>query len=238
MRHSMDRPLAIATFGALVLALASVCAHEKALVVERFESMDAAAVAAALEIELRNTLRRRTVDAVEWSFNIFRDPEGYYPETYHTDNDPNRVTLRILPAAVASGHNHTNDAGNTVLCIRRPRECWRGDELSKGDLGEHGVLRALERAGRPLPHYLLTPTGKVKVWEWSAGESRWEVREVRPDGRSYLLASFIRRRRRQRPRRRRLARRPPRLPAVVVASLSSLTSFLTTSGLTLRNCSH
>ena len=182
MRHSIDQPLAVATLGALVLALAVGCAYEQPPVVERFESMDAAAVAAALEIELRNTLKRRTVDAVEWSFNIFRDPEGYYPETYHTDNDPNRVTLRILPAAVASGHNHTNDAVNTVLCIRRPRECRRDDELSKGDLSEHGVLKALERAGRPLPHYLLTPAGKVKVWEWLARESRWEVRKIRPDG--------------------------------------------------------
>ncbi len=103
---------------------------------------------------------------VEWGFNLFRDERGYFPGNFHTDRQVAQVTLNIKRDALAAGHSHTSGG---------PR---LGAWLSPWDRSPDGVLAVLERSGRPLPHYLVTPFGGLKVWEWSAEPSRWIARTL------------------------------------------------------------
>ena len=140
----------------------------------RFETADAAAYAAGRYIRRLNGLHP-SAEASEWSFNIFRDERGFYPDHFHTDREAVSVSYVIDPAAVASGHNHTNY--RACFGPRRSR-CTDGETLSTWDRSEWGVLRAQERAGLFIPHYLVTPTGRVRVWEWDAGREEWREREA------------------------------------------------------------
>ncbi len=148
----------------------------------RFATRDAAAAAAAEEIERRNGHYKQTVFPIEWSFNIFRDAGGYYPGDFHTDDQPLSVSIRIHPTAVASGHSHIPRSARYQVCSRRGGNCSDPRELSKWDLGERGVLRAQERAGRLLPHYLAAPWGRLGVWEWHGPPERWVARVVARTG--------------------------------------------------------
>lgn len=143
----------------------------------RFPTADDAALAAAGEIGWQNR-GRGPQRAVEWSFNIFRDGLGYYPGGFYTDRDPSYVTVKVRAGAIASGHNHTL---HTMERDSGPRDLGSHDELSEWDLGRRGILQAQERAGRFLPHYLVTPSGRLRVWEWKRSERRWVVRDVAED---------------------------------------------------------
>ncbi len=105
---------------------------------------------------------------MEWGFNLFRDERGYFADNFHTDYEEDHVRLRIRADAIAAGHNHT------IPMYRAEPALY--DQLSRGDLGPNGVLlRTL--LGR-LPHYLVTPSGRVRVWEWQGPERRWAPRWV------------------------------------------------------------
>ncbi len=140
----------------------------------RFATMDGAALAAAEEI--RRRIRNGT-RPVEWSFNIFRDGDGYFLGAFSTDHRPFSVSVRIEGAAVAAGHNHTRSSELDV-CSATPEGCPYPDTLSKWDRGKNGVLRVPERAQRFLPHYLVTPSRRLRVWEWQGPERRWAPRWV------------------------------------------------------------
>lgn len=145
----------------------------------RFPSADDAALAAANEIGWQNRARGPQ-RGVEWSFNIFRDALGYYPGGFYTDRDPSYVTVKVSAGAIASGHNHTLDG---MVRDSGPRDASSHDELSEWDLGRQGILQAQEAAGRFLPHYLVTPSGQLRVWEWKKSERHWAVRAVAEDRR-------------------------------------------------------
>ena len=151
-----------------VLALtAAGCAHSpEPAVSDRHPSLDAAARAAAREIKRMN--RQLPEPPVEWAFNLFRDERGYFPGNFHTDRRTDQVTLHVERAALAAGHSHTRKPGGRALEVF----------LSPWDRGPNGVLAALERSGRPLPHYLVTPVGSIRVWEWSGEPERWIVRKL------------------------------------------------------------
>lgn len=142
----------------------------------RYASLDQAALAAAFEIRCRNGPARRTLRPVEWAFNLFRDEGGYYAGAFHTDHQDLWVTIRVRKDAVASGHSHVGHAQSEPVCSKASSGCGGGEGLSAWDRSEEGILAAQQRAGRRLPHYLVTPTGRVRVWEWS--EQRWRSREV------------------------------------------------------------
>jgi hypothetical protein len=138
----------------------------------RFGTMDAAANSAVQTIEARNARRvRGHFEPVEWSFNVCRDGEGFYPCSYHTDNRWNEVRVTILRDSVASGHTHTPAWCGPV------QRCRKG-QSSQHDEGPEGILRAMQSAGRLLPHYLRTESGQVFVWEWSAEREGWVERAV------------------------------------------------------------
>ena len=71
-------------------------------------------------------------------------------------------------AALAAGHSHTRKPGGRSL------EVW----LSPWDRRPNGVLAALERSGRRLPRYLVTPVDSIRVWEWSGEPEHWIVRKL------------------------------------------------------------
>lgn len=150
---------------AAVALLMSACVHGTPASSEslRYATLDAAAHAAAMEIKRRN---RTIVEPAEWGFNLFRSERGYFAGIFHTDGHAGWIDLRVRQDAIAAGHSH-----NASL---KGGEAW----LSPWDLGPHGILQTQERLGRLLPHYLVTPAYRLKVWEWGETEQRWMVRRV------------------------------------------------------------
>lgn len=189
MRQFPATPLGVCLLGLALLPLCACTQRSLArptaaqLPVEptglRFERMDDAAAFAVEQIEAWTSLGR-TLRPVEWAFELCGDDGGFYVCGYHTDFSWNEVRLTVQRDAAATGHTHTPSAcGATVGQRPFSSGCrTRGGRFSQSDEGPEGVLRALQQANRLLPHYLLTSSGDLVVWEWSREQRAWVEREV------------------------------------------------------------
>jgi len=104
--------------------------------------------------------------------DIKKSEEGYYYDDIQT-GIPNKVAYRVSKDAVAALHTHP------------PGGSWwinkRNEKLSRHD--KTAMIEAInEFTGLRLPHYLGTPSGRIRKFEYGKYNSRGIVIE----GRGYL----------------------------------------------------